>query len=567
MVQSIGLHHMNRQAALWVTAFCAATCLLMPVAMAQDTDPVDQLTNPNSLGTQRFGNSFWFGLVGNSEGGGAPQQVIAVGSPWANVMLPGSDTALQKAGCITLFRQFSFGWIPMPGNMGVNIVAPRPQANSTFGQSICMSGSYMVVGAPGAGPPLNSGRAFVYRWAQGQACAPGDSSEWCLVAELSNGLLPPPGDPPAAVDLFGASVANLGPVVAVSAPSNDVRYPSVQFPGQTVNVTDCGSVTVFAPAQDPKTGEVRWLPFAFLSPPVLNATGTPDSSIDPSTLASGFFGSSIAMNGSTLIVGSKRATVTQASQGAVYVYDFDPTTLTLTYRQRLAAPPTLAQANEQMGSAVASQGGRIVAGAPNRSGGAGAANQGAAYVFEREPVGSGPFVFRTQLRASDGQSGDLFGASVAVRDNRIAIGAPGKDFAGDVDRGSAYLFSQEDAECNDWIQALRLSPDVGAGAQFGAYVGVSLDEAFGISAPGATSPAGPGQGVVLMFEQDLISCPHDLSGDGTVNGADIALCLASWGPATGSGYYADFNGDSVVDGYDITALLANWGVCTCIPAP
>ncbi len=567
MVQCLGRHLPNRAVALWLAALCAAMSAALPLATAQDTDPVDELANPVSLGTQRFGNSFWFGLVGNSEGGGAPQQVIAVGSPWANIMQPGSDTAVQKAGCVTLFRQFSFGWIPMPGNMGVNLVAPRPQANSNFGQSICMSGSFLVVGAPGTGPPLNSGRAYVYQWAQGQACAPGATSEWCLVAELSNSLLPSPGDPPAAVDLFGASVANLGPIVAVSAPSNDVRYPSVQFPGQTVNVVDCGSVTLFAPGQDTKTGELRWLPFAFIAPPVLDADGSPDETIDPSTLASSFFGSSIAMNGSTLIVGSKRATVTQASQGAVYVYDFDPTMLTVTYRQRLTAPASLAQANEQMGSAVASQGGRIVAGAPNRSGGAGFANQGAAYVFEREPVGSGPFVFRKQLRASDGQAGDVFGASVAVRDNRIAVGAPGKDFAGDVDRGSAYLFAQEDAECNDWIQALRLSPDVGAGAQFGTYVGVSLTEAFGISAPGATSPGGPGQGVVLMFERDLISCPHDLSGDGTVNGADVALCLASWGPATGSGYYADFNGDSVVDGYDITALLANWGPCTCVPAP
>lgn len=567
MAEHRGIQRVMCRAAPWAVAGCASLGFTIGSASAQDTDPVAELSNPNALGTQRFGTSFWFGLVGNSEGGGAPQQVIAVGSPWANVPVSGGDTTLQKAGCITVFRQFSFGWIPMPGNFGVNLVAPRPQANSNFGQSISMSGSYMVVGAPGAGPPLNSGRAYLYAWAAGAACAPGDSSEWCLVAELSNSLLPPPGDPPSAVDLFGASVANLGAIVAVSAPSNDVRYPSVQFPGQTVNVTDCGSVTMFAPSQDPKTGEISWRPFAFISPPVLNAQGVADSSIDPSTLASGFFGSSIAMNGSTLIVGSKRATVTQASQGAVYVYDFDPVALTITYRQRLAAPTSLAQANEQMGSAVASQGGRVVAGAPNRSGGAGLVNQGAAYVFEREPVGSGPFVFRKQLRASDGQSGDLFGASVAVRDNRIAIGAPGKDFAGDIDRGSAYLFAQEDSECNDWIQALRLSPEVGASAQFGAYVGVSLDEAFGIAAPGATSPAGPGQGMVLMFERDLISCPHDLSGDGIVNGGDLALCLASWGPATGSGYYADFNGDSVVDGYDITALLANWGPCVCTPAP
>lgn len=538
------------------------------VAQAQDTEPVHELANPIGMGTQRFGTSFWFGLVGDAEGGGVPQQVVAVGSPWANITLPNGGATLQKAGCLTVFRQASFGgWIPMLGNLGPNLIAPSPQANGNFGQSISMSGSFLVVGAPGMGPPLNSGRAYVYVWADGAECQPGQPSEWCLVGELSNSLLPSPGDPPAAVDLFGASVANLGSIVAVAAPSNDVRYPSVQFPGQTVNVVDCGSVTMFAPWQDKKTGEVTWRPFAFIVPPVLNVQGNPDATIDPSSLSSSYFGSSISMNGSTLIVGSKRTTVTQPAQGAVYVFDFDPIELTVTYRQRLVAPSAMAQANEQMGSAVASQGGRIVSGAPNRSGGAGLANQGAAYVFEREPVGTGPFVFRKMLRASDEQAGDLFGAAVAVRDNRIAIGAPGKDFGSDVDRGSAYLFAQEDKQCNDWLQVLRLSTNLGSGALFGTHVGVSLDESFAVSAPGATSPAGPGQGVLLMFERDLVSCPHDLNGDGAVTGGDLSLCLASWGPATGAGYYADFDGNSVVDGFDITALLANWGPCTCVPSP
>lgn len=533
------------------------------IAWGQDTDPVAALSNPTSMGGQRFGSSLGFGLIGLP--GGAPQQVVAVGSPWADVKLPGGEVV--KAGCVTLFRQFTFGWVPMSGNLGINVVAPLPQANGNFGQSLSMSGSFLVVGAPGMGPPLNSGRAYLYEWGAGDACGPGETSEWCLRASLSNADLPPPGDPPAAVDLFGASVANLGSIVAVGAPSNDVRYPSVQFPGQTVNVMDCGSVTMFAPQVDPKTGMRTWRAFAFISPPVLNVAGQPDASVDPSTLASGFFGSSIAMNGSTLVVGSKRTTVSQAAQGAVYVYDFDPIALTVTYRQRLHAPASLAQANEQAGSAVASQGGRIVAGAPNRSGGAGLPNQGAAYVFERQPAGAGPFVFRRQLRASDAQSGDLFGASVAVRDSRIVIGAPGKDFASDVDRGSAYVFAQEDAACDEWVQVLRLSPDLGSGVQFGSQVGLSAGETFAVGAPGATSPAGPGQGLALLFERDLISCPHDLNGDGTVDGADLALSLSYWGPVFGSGYYADFNADGIVDGYDLTPMLSNWGPCVCVPTP
>jgi hypothetical protein len=300
---------------------------------------------------------------------------------------------------------------------------------------------------------------------------------------------------------------------------------------------------------------------------VLSASGQPDSSIDPSTLSSSFFGASLAMNGSTLVVGSKRTTVTQAAQGAAYLYEFDPVALSVTYRQRLHAPTSLAQANEQLGSSVSSEGGRIVAGAPNRSGGTALSNQGAAYVFEREPAGTGPFVFRSQLRASDGQAGDFFGSSVSVRDTRIVVGAPGKDFGADVDRGSAYLFAQQDAACNTWTQVLRLSPTLGSSAQFGAHVGVSSSELFAASAPGATSPLGPGQGIVMMYERELVGCPQDLNGDGTTDGLDLGLLLASWGPASGSGYYADFNGDAMVDGFDLTAVLATWGPCSCAPSP
>lgn len=549
---------------IWAVALSA---LCDGVALGQATDPVAELSNPVSMGNQRFGSAFWFGLVANEGGSGSPQQVLAAGSPWADVTLPGGTGAVAKAGCVTLFVERQFGWVPMRANLGFNLVAPGPAANGNFGQSISMSGSFMVVGAPGMGPPLNSGRAYVYEWAGTQPCAPGDTSEWCLRGELANSGAPGFPDSPTAVDLFGSSVANLGSIIAVGAPGNDVRYPSVQFPGQTVNVTDCGSVTLFSPVIDQDTGLTVWRPFAFVRPPVLNSAGQADPTIDPSTLASSFFGSSIAMNGSTLVVGSKRTTVTQSAQGAVYVYDFDPIALTVTYRQRLHAPTTVAQANEQMGTSVSSEGGRIVAGAPNRSGGAGLSNQGAAYVFERDPPGTGPFVYVRQFRASDPQAGDLFGSSVATRANRIIIGAPGKDFGGDTDRGSAYVFAQEDAECNEWLQVLRISPNLGSGAQFGSHVGLSFGETFAGGAPGATSPAGPGQGLVLLYERELVGCPYDLNGDGATNGLDVALSLAAWGVASGTGYYADFNADGVVDGFDLTAVLANWGPCSCAPAP
>ncbi len=50
------------------------------------------------------------------------------------------------------------------------------------------------------------------------------------------------------------------------------------------------------------------------------------------------------------------------------------------------------------------------------------------------------------------------------------------------------------------------------------------------------------------------STPEDLNGDGSVNGADLAQLLASWGQS-GAG---DFDGNGEVDGADLARLLAAW---------
>lgn len=55
-------------------------------------------------------------------------------------------------------------------------------------------------------------------------------------------------------------------------------------------------------------------------------------------------------------------------------------------------------------------------------------------------------------------------------------------------------------------------------------------------------------------------CIGDLTGDGVVNGDDLAWMIASWGP-TNPCTSSDFNGDQVVDGDDLAWLLAEWGPC------
>lgn len=55
-------------------------------------------------------------------------------------------------------------------------------------------------------------------------------------------------------------------------------------------------------------------------------------------------------------------------------------------------------------------------------------------------------------------------------------------------------------------------------------------------------------------------CPADLTGDGAVDGADLAVLLGAWGACDGN-CPADLTGDDAVDGADLAVLLGAWGSC------
>lgn len=55
------------------------------------------------------------------------------------------------------------------------------------------------------------------------------------------------------------------------------------------------------------------------------------------------------------------------------------------------------------------------------------------------------------------------------------------------------------------------------------------------------------------FEWTVMSTPADLSGDGVVDGTDLAVLIASWGTPV-----ADLNNDGTTNGSDLAILLASW---------
>src|SRR5690606_1673848 len=65
-------------------------------------------------------------------------------------------------------------------------------------------------------------------------------------------------------------------------------------------------------------------------------------------------------------------------------------------------------------------------------------NSGSAYVFN---VATGEFM--TKLSASDAKFDDRFGASVAIGDGVVMVGAPGDDSDAGVNSGAVYLFDED----------------------------------------------------------------------------------------------------------------------------
>jgi formylglycine-generating enzyme required for sulfatase activity len=64
-----------------------------------------------------------------------------------------------------------------------------------------------------------------------------------------------------------------------------------------------------------------------------------------------------------------------------------------------------------------------------------------------------------------------------------------------------------------------------------------------------------------LGENTLCICVADLTGNGIVNGADLAELLAVWGSCGDACSSADFNGDGLVDGADLSVVLSAWGEC------
>lgn len=185
-----------------------------------------------------------------------------------------------------------------------------------------------------------------------------------------------------------------------------------------------------------------------------------------------YFGFSVAIDGDTAVVGAHLQDGGASNTGSAFVFGRDhggPGA----WGQIIELTASDAVANARFGYAVAIAGDTVVIGAEKATAGL-ALDAGAAYVFERNHGGPGAWGEVTKLTASEPETGDSFGSSVAIVGDTLVVGAESDDHGGKIDAGSACVFERDAGGVDAWGEVAHLiAGDAASQDQFGHSVAVS----------------------------------------------------------------------------------------------
>ena len=328
------------------------------------------------------------------------------------------------------------------------LTASDGAAGDQFGVSVAVDGDTAVVGADRA----NDRRGSAYIFTRDS------TGDWTQQVKL---------DGEETGDQFGWSVAVDGDTVVVGAHAYDGEDAS-----NTTLVNSGAAYVITKPDTDANgDGSTDWTDWNSLDDDGragLTAKLTPTV---PEAYA--FFGGSVALDDSTLVIGSRLADVGgYLSAGAAYVFTKDSVTGVWSQAAKLTASDGSPLA--YLGYSVAVDGDTVLAGAFGSYTEFGRTGNGSAYVFAKPASGWADGNETTKLTASDLQPSDYFGFSVALDGDTAVIGARQHNDPGTgAGSGAAYVFTRASGV---WGEKAKLTAsDAAAGDNFGVSVAVEDD--------------------------------------------------------------------------------------------
>lgn len=320
---------------------------------------------------------------------------VAIDGPHAAVGIPHDDhSGFENVGSVAIFRRH-----PISG-IWKHIVTHTSDIDSSmdqdrFGNAVAMDADTLVVGAENDDDiAFRAGLVNVY------SRNAGGNNYWALLNTLK-------GSDTDEGDYFGHSVAVDGDRLVVGAHLADAQ-------GE-----DAGAIYVF---ERHVGGQNKW--------------GQTQKITASDGAAGDRFGSVVAISGDQILVGApQKQTAAGASAGQAYLLRHNGFSWV---EQRIILPASGQNAGDQFGYSVDLDDAIAVVGA--RFSDSAAGNQtGSVHVFARDEGGPDEWGERGVIEASDAAAGDRFGTSVAIKVNRIVVGAPFNDDRGE-DAGKVYVY-------------------------------------------------------------------------------------------------------------------------------
>lgn len=205
---------------------------------------------------------------------------------------------------------------------------------------------------------------------------------------------------------------------------------------------------------------------------------------DPDPATNAQFGSSVAIDGRTMVVGAPGPTAASAA----HVYEMREGS----WQHVASLEPPAGVAAFDFGDRVALWNDVVVVSA-SRWPAHDVTERGAVFVFERRDQ---HWSCAQVLSAEDGQAFDRFGSELALHEDTLVVTAPMVDLEGDSDRGAVYVFKRD---IGGWRQSARLIDMEGrSGDSFGRGVAVR-DDTIAIGAP--QRPDADAMGRVCVFSR------------------------------------------------------------------
>src|SRR5579871_392822 len=403
----------------------------------------------------------------------------------------------------------------------VTLTASDAASSTRFGQSVAISGTTAVVGAPSSGGTVGAAYIFI-----------SSGGSWQQQAKLtaSDGVIG---------DQFGTAVSIDGQNVVVGAPFAASRGAAYIFTGSGSTWTQQAKLTGSDSVGNDQFGTSVGISGTTAVVGASNAVGHGAAYVftsasgtwsqqgeltDPDPVAGDLYGMSVSISATTIVVGVPgRAN----SKGSAFVYATSGTS----WVQQALLIAADGATGDKFGSSVAVSGDSAIVGAPDKGGTF--TPIGAAYTFIRSGA---TWTQQAKLQSSDG--GGAFGYSVGLSGTTAIVG----EIFNSQLKGAAFIFVRSGAT---WTpQATLTASDIAIGVEFGTSVAIS-----GTSAVSGSPLNTSQQGAAYVFAQSGAAwtqqaeiVPADAtSGDAfgnalSVSGETALVGAGSKGSNTGAAY-------------------------------